>query len=155
LASTIALDAVGGGVAEASARETALLAREGLRVPAAGMETREYLHGPLEAVADGFGCLLFGRERERELAVELASFGATVAMVSDEPGAGASAQGVETIRIPRVPDLAAPILQILPVQLLVGDIARRRGLDIGKLRRHQADTKLAEWAGAGAPGPAE
>ena len=48
-----ALDAVGGGPAHASAGETALLAREALRLPATGMETREYLHGPLEAVAPG------------------------------------------------------------------------------------------------------
>ena len=48
-----ALDAVGGGAGAASARETALLGREGLRLPATGMETREYLHGPLEAVDAG------------------------------------------------------------------------------------------------------
>jgi fructoselysine-6-P-deglycase FrlB-like protein len=139
-AALAALDAVGGGAAEASARETALLAREGLRLPAAGMETREYLHGPLEAVADGFGCVVFGRERERDLATELASFGAGVTLISDEPGA--SAEGIEAIDIPRVPDLAAPILQILPVQLLVYAVARRRDLEIGKLRRRQPDTKL-------------
>jgi glucosamine--fructose-6-phosphate aminotransferase (isomerizing) len=142
-----ALDAVGGGAAEASARETALLAREGLRLPAVGMETREYLHGPLEAVADGFACIVFGRERERGLAAELASFGATVALISDDEGV--PADGVEAIAIPHVPELAAPILQILPVQLLVGDIARRRGLDIGTLRRRQPDTKVAR---VGAPG---
>jgi glucosamine--fructose-6-phosphate aminotransferase (isomerizing) len=139
-ATVVALDAAGGGAAEASARETALLAREGLRLPAAGMETREYLHGPLEAVADGFGCVVFGRERERELASELASFGARVALISDEPGA--PVDRMEPIGIPHLPDLAAPILQILPFQLLVDDIACRRGLEIGTLRRRQADTKL-------------
>ena len=40
------------------------------------METREYLHGPLEAVAPGFGAVVFGRRRERELARALATFGA-------------------------------------------------------------------------------
>jgi fructoselysine-6-P-deglycase FrlB-like protein len=104
------------------------------------METREYLHGPLEAVADGFGCVVFGRERERELASELASFGARVALISDEPGA--PVDRMEPIGIPHLPDLAAPILQILPFQLLVDDIACRRGLEIGTLRRRQADTKL-------------
>jgi glucosamine--fructose-6-phosphate aminotransferase (isomerizing) len=136
----VALDAVGGRAAQASARETALLAREALRLPALGMETRDYLHGPLEAVDAGFGCVVFGRERELELAAELASFGASVALVIDQPPA--SAAGVHAIKIPCVADLAAPILQILPAQLLIEHVARRRGLEIGMLRRQQADTKV-------------
>jgi glucosamine--fructose-6-phosphate aminotransferase (isomerizing) len=139
-APVVAIDAVGGGAAQASAGETALLAREGLRVPAVGMETREYLHGPLEAVGEGFGCVLFGRERELELAAALASFGASVALISDR--AEAAAPDVNSIGIPRVADLAAPILEILPVQLLADQIAHLRGLEIGKLRRQQADTKV-------------
>lgn len=135
-----ALDAIGGGPAQASAGETSLLGREALRLPATGMETREYLHGPLEAVEPGFGCVLFGGERERDLAAQLASFGAMVALVGGEPGVGAP--GVGTIELPQVPDLAAPILQILPVQLLVERVAALRGLEIGKLRRQQRDTKV-------------
>jgi glucosamine--fructose-6-phosphate aminotransferase (isomerizing) len=136
-----ALDAVGGGPAHASAAETALLAREGLRLAATGMETREYLHGPLEAVAPDFGAVVFGRERERALAAEMASYGATVALLTDaDPG---EVDGVEVIDLPNVPWLAAPVLQILPVQLLVEHTARLRGLTIGELRRQQHDTKVA------------
>jgi glutamine---fructose-6-phosphate transaminase (isomerizing) len=136
-----ALDAVGGGPAHASAAETALLAREGLRLAATGMETREYLHGPLEAVAPGFGAIVFGRDRERALAAEMASFGAVVALLTDT-GAG-DVGGVAVIDLPEVPWLAAPVLQILPVQLLVEHTARLRGLTIGELRRQQHDTKVA------------
>jgi glutamine---fructose-6-phosphate transaminase (isomerizing) len=145
-AAIAALDAVGGGPGHASAGETALLGREGLRVPATGMETREYLHGPLEAVSEEFGCIVFGRRRERELAAALASYGATVALVTDghnadaEAGEGGRATAIE---LPLVPPLAAPILQILPVQLLVDHVARVRGLEIGTLRRQQQDTKVA------------
>ena len=141
LTAAAAIDAVGGGAGRASAGETALLAREALRVPGAGMETREYLHGPLEAVDDGFWCVLFGRERERLLAAELASFGASVTLLSDQhvpvPG------GFRAIELPEVATTAAPILQILPVQLLVDRIARLRGFEIGGLRRQQSDTKVA------------
>lgn len=139
-APAVAIDAVGGGAAQASAGETALLAREALRLPAVGMETREYLHGPLEAVGDGFGCVVFGRERELELAAELESFGASVMLITDERSA--APPGVHAIEIHRVSDLAAPILQILPVQLLIDDVARVRGREIGKLRRPQLDTKV-------------
>ena len=131
-----ALESVGGGPGLASARETALLAREALRLPATGMETREYLHGPLEAVAPGFGAVIFGRERERALAQSMASFGAHVLLVGDRNA------DVPGVTLPEVPPIAAPILQILPAQLLVDEVATRRGLTIGELRRHQDDTKV-------------
>ncbi len=136
-----ALDAVGGGPAHASAGETALLAREALQLAATGMETREYLHGPLEAVTAEFGCVVFGRGRERRLAGELGSFGATVALISDT--APADLDGVHVIALPEVTRLSAPILQILPVQLLIERTARLRGLEIRELTRHQQDTKVA------------
>jgi glutamine---fructose-6-phosphate transaminase (isomerizing) len=139
-ATVLAIDAVGGGTAQASAGETALLAREGLQLPAVGMETREYLHGPLEAVGDGFGCVVFGRDRELELAHELAAFGASVTLISDQEAA--PAPGVHAIEIPQVPTLAAPILEVLPVQLLIDHVASLRGLEIGELRREQPDTKV-------------
>jgi glucosamine--fructose-6-phosphate aminotransferase (isomerizing) len=107
------------------------------------METREYLHGPLEAVGPGLGCVVFGGARERDLAAELASFGAAVALLTDaEVADRRPAASGATIELPQVSDLAAPILQILPVQLLVDSLARLRGLEIGKLRRHQPDTKV-------------
>ncbi|MFL5863821.1 MAG: SIS domain-containing protein [Solirubrobacteraceae bacterium] len=135
------LDTVGGGPGLASARETALLGREALRLPTSAMETREYLHGPLEAVAPGFGAVIFGRERERSLARSMASFGAQVALVGDR-GDGTK-DGVAGMPLPEVSPIAAPILQILPVQLLIDELAERRGLTIGELRRHQDDTKVA------------
>jgi glutamine---fructose-6-phosphate transaminase (isomerizing) len=136
-AEVTAVDAVGGGPGLASARETALLAREALRLPATAMDTREYLHGPLEAVAPGFGAVIFGRERERSLAESMSTFGAEVLLVGDRNA------DVPGVALPEVPPIAAPILQILPAQLLVDEVASRRGLTIGELRRHQDDTKVA------------
>ena len=114
------LDAVGAGPAAGSAGETALLAREALMLPAAAYETRQYLHGPLESVTEGYGVILFGSERERRLAGTLEGYGATVALIED-------------------PD---PIRQILPVQRLVAEVAELRGLKIDSLAREQDDTKV-------------
>lgn len=133
-----ALDAAGSGAAVASASETALLAREGLRLPATGMETRTYLHGPLEAVGPGVGVVLFGSGRELELADTVRGYGAPVALITD-----ADVGGPGVLRVPEVAPLAAPILQILPAQLLAQHLAGLRGLDIGELHRHQDDTKVA------------
>ena len=136
-AEVTAVEAVGGGPGLASARETALLAREALRLPATAMDTREYLHGPLEAVAPGFGAVIFGRERERSLAESMSGFGAEVLLVGDRNA------DVPGVALPEVAPIAAPVLQILPAQLLVDEVASRRGLTIGELRRHQDDTKVA------------
>ena len=70
----------------------------------------------------------------------MASYGAQVALVSD--GRRRRQRG-HRVRAPRGAAVAAPILQILPVQLLVDEVAGRRGLTIGELRRHQDDTKVA------------
>jgi fructoselysine-6-P-deglycase FrlB-like protein len=105
------------------------------------METREYLLGPLEPVDEGFGCIVFGREREHVLAHSLAGYGAVTLLITDRLAADPS--GATVIKLPEVAPLAAPILQILPVQLLVERVAARRGLAIGPLTRQQDDTKVS------------
>jgi glucosamine--fructose-6-phosphate aminotransferase (isomerizing) len=137
------LDAVGGGSAEGSAGETALLAREGLRLPAAAMETRQYLHGPMESVAGGLGAIVFGSERERELAAELSSYGATALLIGETEAVAGALDVAGVVALPATSSTAAPILQILPVQLLAERVAGVRGLPIGELRRSQSDTKVA------------
>lgn len=133
------VDAVGAGGSLASAGEAALLVREGLRVPAAGEETRQYLHGPLEAVGEGVGGVVFGAGRERELAAAMASYGASVALV----GPDAAPRGVIAFSLPAVAPLVAQILEILPVQLTVRHLGDAKGLDLAGLSRPQRDTKLA------------
>jgi fructoselysine-6-P-deglycase FrlB-like protein len=133
------VDAVGGGPAVGTAGETALLVREALRLPATAAETREYLHGPLEPVREGFGCFVFGDGRERRLAESLASYGAAVALVGT---AAPPAAPIVSFGLPRVALLATPLLAILPVQLVVLAMAAARGLPVAGLRRSQDDTKL-------------
>jgi glutamine---fructose-6-phosphate transaminase (isomerizing) len=140
-AEVVSLDAVGGGPAVGSAGATALLAREGLRLAASGEETRQYLHGPLEAVDESFGCVLFGAEREAALGAAMASYGATATIVCDR--AVHSAPEVAVVEVPRAPRLAEPILQILPIQLTVHHLAQIKGLPLDGLKRPQDDTKVA------------
>jgi glucosamine--fructose-6-phosphate aminotransferase (isomerizing) len=140
LAGAATLDAVAASPALASAGETALLGREALHLPAAHEETRQYLHGPLESVREGFACVLFGSTRELELAGALSGYGAATCVITAEQGP--TPFGAHTIRIDACPELAAPILQILPVQLAVAAAARTLGLPVEELERHQADTKL-------------
>lgn len=136
-----AVDVVGRGEALSSAGAAALLIREAVRIPATATDTYQYLHGPIEAVEPGAGCLVFGAGREVELARSLRNYGAEVLLVTTapvEPG-----DNLAVVQIPRVAPLARPVLEILPVQLLVWHLAQARGLDVSGFRHHQYDTKLA------------
>ena len=49
---------------------------------------------------------------------------------------------LRVVRIPELPNLLTPVLEILPVQLLSHRIARARGLSADGFRHEQEDTKL-------------
>jgi glutamine---fructose-6-phosphate transaminase (isomerizing) len=141
LAGSAVLDAVASAGALASAGESALLGREALHLPAMHEETRQYLHGPLESVRPGFMCLLFGAAREFQLAEALSGYGAGACVVTSADLAAPF--GAHVIRIAPCAEAAAPILQILPVQLAVAAAAQTLGLPVEELARQQADTKIA------------
>lgn len=134
------LDFVGRGSSLASAAEGALLTREAVRVPAAYMDTLQYLHGPLEVAEPGRGCVVFGSGREVRLAGDLASYGASVLLVTEAPVD--STENLRVVRIPEVPDVFKPILEILPVQLLTHHMSKARDLAADGFRYEQEDTKL-------------
>ena len=140
LAAMRTVDAIGAGASVGSALESALLAREALRLPAHGEETRQYLHGELECVDEGFGCVVFGGGRELELAGTLASYGAATCLIGPQPAPEAA---VMSFVLPEVIEPATPILEILPVQLVVLHAAAALGLPVQALRRAQEDTKVA------------
>jgi glutamine---fructose-6-phosphate transaminase (isomerizing) len=134
------LDCVARGSSLASAAESALLLREAVRMPSAYMDTMQYLHGPIEVAEPGRGCIVFGSSREVRLAEDLASYGMAVLLITE-----ASVQRTRnllSIRMPEMPDALAPVVQILPVQLLTYRMARDRDLSADGFRHEQDDTKL-------------
>ena len=134
------LDFVGRGSSLASAAEGALLAREAVRLPAACLDTLQYLHGPLEVAEPGRGCVIFGSGREVQLATDLAFYGASVLLITR--ASIPSTRNLRVFRIPELPDILTPILEMLPVQLLTHRMAGSRGLAADGFRHEQEDTKL-------------
>lgn len=134
------LDCVARGSSLASAAESALLLREAVRIPAAYLDTLQYLHGPVEVAEPGRGCIVVGSGREVRLAEDLASYGMTVLLITE--ASAKRARNLLVIRMPAMPDALAPIVQILPVQLLTHRMARYRGLSADGFRHEQNDTKL-------------
>lgn len=136
------IDFVGAAASYAAAAEGALLIRESTRISTATYETYQYLHGPMEPLEASTGCVLFGDGREVALARYVAGTGARTVLVTsvDVP----STAGLQVVRIPNTPAMSRAVLEISPVQVIAGELARARGLGIDGFRHHQDDTKVDE-----------
>jgi glutamine---fructose-6-phosphate transaminase (isomerizing) len=144
-----AFDVVGSGVHAGTAAQGALLLREVCKLPAAGYETYQYLHGPIEAAESGRVVVAIGGAREARLAADLAAAGSTVLLVA----AGATATGADAVTdggpgtpavfaVTAAEPLAQAVLAILPLQTITGRLAEDLGLPDGEFRYHQDDTKV-------------
>jgi glucosamine--fructose-6-phosphate aminotransferase (isomerizing) len=132
-------DFVGAGPSVGSAEAGALLFREVARVHAAGMSTRQYLHGSMESAGEGVH-VLFGEDREIEVAMTLSAAGHRVILISSQ--SVAEGPNLQTVALPQVPPSQRAILEALVMQILVGEVAHRHGVEIEEFVFHNADTKV-------------
>lgn len=132
-------DFVGTGPAVGSAEAGALLFREVARVHSAAMSTRQYLHGAMESAGDGMH-VVFGDEREIDLALTLSGAGHRVVLVTSadvEPS-----PTLTIVPLPRRDATQRAILEALVMQALANDMALVRGIDVEEFVFHNADTKV-------------
>lgn len=133
-------DFVGAGPSVGSAEAGALLFREVARVHAAGMSTRQYLHGSMESAGDGVH-VLFGEDRELEVARMLADAGHSVILITtaDVP----EQRNLQTVNLPSVAPSQRAILEALVMQILVAEVAHQANVDIEEFVFFHTDTKVA------------
>jgi fructoselysine-6-P-deglycase FrlB-like protein len=136
------IDVVAGPDGYATAAEAALLLRESTRIATATYETYQYLHGPMEPLTPAHACLVFGHDREVALARFLAGAGVPTVLVTS--AAVDAEPGLTVLAVPAAPVISRAVLEILPAQLLAGEMARLRGLAIDGFVYHQDDTKIRE-----------
>lgn len=141
LAQARAVDVVGHGAHFGSAGEMALMIREACRLPSGCYDTYEYLHGPMEWLDEQSGCIIFGSDREIELAEFVAATGAATVLVTESRQE--IAQSVHVIRIPAVGLAASVLLETLPMHQLLRQVAASRQLAIDGFRYHQNDRKVS------------
>ena len=136
-------DFIGAGPSVGSAEAAALLFREAVRLPSAGIGTRQYLHGSMESAGNSVH-VLFGGAREAEVAGTLAGAGHRAILVTSDQGlmAGSTAPGVAVVRLPPTPEAQQAILEVLTMQILVAAVAERRAVDIEDFVFHNSDTKV-------------
>lgn len=138
-----AIDCVASAAAFGTADEAALLLREAARIPAAGFETRDYLHGPMESMDADTGVVLFGTGREVKLATDLDAIGVPTLLVTASPAAK-NGKNLTVVRVPAYESVAAQaIIDIVIPQLLAATLSDAVGLTDTKFRYRQTDTKIA------------
>ena len=138
---------VGGGPAHATAREGALKIREAAHtVSAEAHDVEGILHGPLISVLPQQTAILISQagaslERIREVAAAMIEIGTGVVAVGADAGAIPSTSAIIT---PAIDEVLAPIVNVVPVQWLAYEAARRLGVDADSFRRDEAPYASAQ-----------
>ncbi|RWR25913.1 SIS domain-containing protein [Sinirhodobacter populi] len=137
-----AIDCVGAGASLGTADGASLLIREASRIPASAYDTRHYLHGPMESMDATTGVVIFGDEREVELAHHLDRIGCPTLLVTTLPGID-DGELLTVVQVPRVENLIAQgIVNIFTAQLFAAELSDAAGLTDVKFRYRMSDTKI-------------
>lgn len=131
----------GRGRSMAAVLNGSLILKEAARVIIEGMSVAHFRHGPLEmADPDLTLLLLAGNPRtadlNRGLAQDVTGFGGSVYWIGSQPE-----ETLRALRLPQVSDLALPLLEILPLQLLTIALAEWSGVQPGIFRNIGKVTK--------------
>jgi glucosamine--fructose-6-phosphate aminotransferase (isomerizing) len=123
----------GRGPSLAAAGAAGLITKESTHRPSEGMSGAAFRHGPMEMLDAGVFLLAFaGAARTRAL---------DEALVADVRGAGARAflaaedAPEPALRLPAVPDVARPVAELLPVEMITLAIAALDGREAGRFER--------------------
>jgi glucosamine--fructose-6-phosphate aminotransferase (isomerizing) len=125
------------GPSIASAHAGALLFHEVAKCAAVAMPIASFRHGPVEVVDDRFRAFIFApqaktRELNLALARDLARFGAHIQLLG--PGPAESSPGIRFCELPEVPEMLAPLFEIVPLQAAALRAAQLRGIPPGTFR---------------------
>jgi glutamine---fructose-6-phosphate transaminase (isomerizing) len=99
-----------------------------------GMHAADFRHGPLEIVSEGFTAMVLAGSPQtsvlnRDLAREIISYGGRVIWLDSSPDSE-----LPTHLLPKTSDLARPLVEILPLQMLTLVMSNRKGLQAGQFR---------------------
>jgi len=124
---------IGRGASYASAGMAALMTAEAAKLTALALTGGQFRHGPLELVREGFRAVIFlgdgpGRALNAVTAQDIARFGGRCLVVAADPPAGLAGPGIEVLEIPAAPPALLPVLEIVPLQLLMVPLALARGV---------------------------
>lgn len=126
---------VGRGPALATAKNGALILKEGVRLPAEGYSGGQFRHGPREMVTPNIGIVVLTSpdqtlELNQRLAKDILEYGGKLVCIG-QPGPS----GGVNMPLPTLEDVYLhPVLEILPIQLLAAQLAAHQNIIPGKFR---------------------
>lgn len=120
---------VGRGPSLATANTGALTIKESIRIPAEGMSSAAFRHGPIEMLGAETFVLIFsgdgeGRDLNESLHDHVRALGHRSGLVGEHAD--------NALRLPRVSDGVRTIVEIMPVQMLILALAARNGIEPGR-----------------------
>lgn len=145
LAGARTVDFVGRGYSFSSAMQGSLVFREALRIPTAGYDTYQYLHGPMESAGAGTGLVIFGDDRELDIVESQAEAGVAVVVVSsaaEERLDRLAHENVIVVPLEAATGFARVIAETVVIQVITEAAAAVRGITVEEFLYHQTDTKL-------------
>src|SRR5215210_321180 len=130
---------LGRGISYPVALEGALKLKEISYLPSEGYPAGEMKHGPIALVDEHCPVVAIlgeGLVREKTLSnvEETVARGANVIAVAREGDRGAERMGRLVLPVPEAPEILAPLVCSVPLQLLAYYVAKDRGLDVDKPR---------------------
>jgi len=126
------------GASKGSAFCGRLVLEEVSRTPSVAMGAAEFRQGPNEVVDEQFGAIVFAGggktgELNRSLCQDILANGGRVVLVGSLAGES-DTDRLCTFSMPDLPDYLRPILEVVPVQTLAYELARRKGFAPGTVR---------------------
>lgn len=125
---------LGRGASMSSVWNGALICKEAAKCAFEGMHAADFRHGPLELVDSTFTALVLAgspatANLNRELALDIAGYGGRSLWIDS-----AVDPQLPTILLPPTSDLARPLVEILPLQMLTLLMANRKAIQAGQFR---------------------
>ncbi len=134
-----ALQIIARGAVFATARQSALMFKEAVKVAASGNLGGEFRHGPMEMVKEGFKSIMFipkGKTfvQNLKMAEDIAGFGGKVLLVTNEK-INFSSPNIMQVYIDEQDEYLFAIQSIIPVQIFIDSYAKQRGFEAGSFSR--------------------
>jgi fructoselysine-6-P-deglycase FrlB-like protein len=150
IAGAESVDVVGRGVSLSTASEFALMVREGLRMPASGFETFQYLHGPMESAGTSTVVVLFGDDRELTIPDPLLAAGVRVVLVTAAAEAHIPSAGHANLTVVPIASglsgFVRPIVETVFAQLVLAHGSEHKPFPIEEFVFDGLGTKVDESA---------
>ncbi|MFH0965737.1 MAG: SIS domain-containing protein [Planctomycetota bacterium] len=133
------LHLVARGPSLSTALQGQVILKEGAHILTEAQSGASFRHGPFEIIEKGHRAMVFaGRGRTEEIMLRLVRdmvrFGSKVILVTNSARAEAT-KNVLVYRLPEVKEHVFPILDIVPVELLLVGLARKRGVEPGAITK--------------------